>query len=201
MNREMLLESNNIHFEPTFKNISQMVAKLFNSSDEPFVDDFAPNDAEIKNMNISIARLPHDADGSWRDVKKIFETFNKQTVTPQTSSKNQQQNTHKDEHLLSKDQNNKLHQHKNLDNYNAIKNIDCEETNSNKENIHDSVDQSSASTHQLLNSKCSIQGSRNNIETIKSIDDSKQTAYDQTNRVRQVNVEMFTVTLKHTNQK
>lgn len=239
MNREMLLESNNIHFEPTLKNISQMAARLFSSSEEPFVDDFPQNDSEINNMNKSISNSTHDDDDSWRDVKKIFETFNKQMVPRQTSSLNQQPkiiNKITDEQSLSKDQNNKFYCHKNpgisraaknSDNVEILQAVDCGGTNSNKENIHDSTDQSPsgglASKYQLPNSNCSKQEGRNNIEHIKThsmntssfgqvapittvpttIDNSKQTLplYDQANRVRQVNVEMFTVTLKQANQK
>lgn len=218
----MLLESNNILFEPTLKNISQMAAKLFGSSEEPIVDDFPQDDGGTSNTNDSIANAAHDDDGSWKDVKKIFETFNKQVVAAQASNRNQQQKTlveSKEERLFSKGRSNKLLYQKDFDNFKATKSdgtsksvedVENEEFNSNKENRQGSVDQLQ-----------SLNGSRNNGEHIKSHnintpssvqlvsstavpnhnDIWKQTARlnDQTNRVRQVNVEMFTVTLKHAN--
>lgn len=219
----MLLESNNVHFEPTLKNISQIAAKLFSSCEEPIVDDFPQDDGATANTNDTIADAAHDDDGSWRDVKKIFETFNKQMDTAQTSNRSQQQKTLnecKGERLLTKSQSNKPPYYKDFNNFKSTKSVDTmksvedvesNDLNSNKENRQDSVDQLSGST----------QGSRNssehtkyyNINTPSSvevvspitvptyIDNSKQTVRlnDQTNRVRQVNVEMFTVTLKHAN--
>lgn len=196
-----------------------MAAKLFSSSEEPDVDDFPQGEGVSSNTNNSMASSAHNDDSSWGDVKKIFETFNKQLVTAQASNQSQQQKIlieNKKERLLSKSQSNKLVHFKTTKGVDTMKlktveNVQSEELNSNKENTLDSVDQS-----RILNN--SIHGSRNNSEHIKSlniltpsvsscttvstyIDNSKQTARsnDQTNRVRQVNVEMFTVTLKHGN--
>lgn len=231
MNREMLLECNNIHFESKLGNIRQMASKLFSSGAKPFVDDFPQDGIEMSNMNVSNDGDDEKTDGSWKDVKKIFETFNKQMVTPQTSNHNQQQkilNERKDGHSrkLIKDQNTKLSHRKNFDQATteistseAVHDVECGETNANKENILDLIDKRSPQ-YRHQSSNCSIQESRIKIETIQStngsasssaqsytpvstfVDNSKQDSslYDQSNRVRQVNVEMFTVTLKRSDK-
>lgn len=222
MNREMLLESNRIHFEPTLKNISQMASKLFSSSEEPLVDNFPQNGDEMNNINTSIIKTAYDDDGGWKDVQKIFETFNKQVVTPQNSNKNQEQKTVNDskaDYALSKDQTNKLHfkATKSVGTaVEAVHDVECVGMNSNKENIHDSVVQkrsekiSAPLTFQLTNStqenivgpvKLSNINTPSSVQIDTSTKDPKQTATlnNQSNRVRQVNVEMFTVTLKNTN--
>lgn len=236
MNREMLLESNNIHFESKLRNIRQMASKLFSLSEEPFVDDFPQDGVEVNNINI-LNDDDEKNDHSWRDVEKIFETFNKQIDTPQILNQNQQQkllNERKDGHShrkLIKDQNNELHHRKDkattpkIYTSETVHNVESGEMNANKENIRESIDQRTsadlAPPHQLQNSNCSVQESRFKIKPIQSqninsssssvqavpskpvptiFDSSKQASslYDQSNRVRQVNVEMFTVTLKRT---
>lgn len=205
----MLLESNNIRFEPTLKNISQMAAKLFGSNEEPMVDDFPQDDAGTSNTNDPI---DNNGDGSWRDVEEIFETFNKPVAICQALRRSQQRET-----LIEskEEQSDKLAHHKDFDDFKATKrvgimksadDVGSDELSSNKKYRLDSTDQ-------LQN----LKGSGNNCEHLKSpknipssvqvvssttvpnqVDISEQTARqnDQTNRVRQVNVEIYTLTLK-----
>lgn len=219
----MLLESNNIHFESKLGNLRQMVPKLFSSNEKPIIDDFLQDDVETNNMNMSNDDDGGNSDGSWNDVKEIFETFNKQTVIPQTSNQGQQrkllderQNRHSLRQMV-KDQNNKLHHSKDkatkeICTPESVYEVERGEENANKENIRDPNDQRTssdlASQYQLQSSNYSGQGSGKNVESIqtqnKNIPSSSSvqasTVGDQSNRVRQVNVEMFTVTLKCTDR-
>lgn len=236
MNLEMLLETNNIRFDSKLGNIRQMVSKLFNSNEEPIVDNFSLDGVEINNINIPNFHIHGEkTDGSWIDVKNIFETFNTQTITHQTSSQNQQQKLSDERRnqqslrKLLKDQSNKLDHRKDFDEARmedhtseTVYDTECGEMNANKENMRDSIDPRASagltSKSQLQNSIYSIQESKVKAEPIHllnenifssvqsgsstrispSRDNSKHapSLLDQSNRIRQVNVEMFTVSLK-----
>lgn len=226
----MLLESNNINFEPKLQNIRQIASKLFSSGEEPLVADFL-NDT-INDMDNSLAKHNEESDGSWKDIKQIFETFNKQTDAPRTSIPDQQQQIILTENKVQHSHN-QPHYDKSFITQNVggkintvqtVQDFENREMNANKENIHGSIDQgtsaSLSSQSSLQNSSCSVKGSEIETEAeaiqlqnkatspstqiipITSFpnrfDDSKQVSSlnDNPNRVRQVNVEMFTVTLK-----
>lgn len=218
MNREMLLESNNIDFEPKLQNIGEMASKLINSGQEPLVDDVS-NDG-INNMNTSIANHNEETEGSWKDVMQIFETTNKPKNASKTTNYKVQQSHNQNKHSKGIDSQKAV---KKIDTIETVQDVDYRKTNANKENIDATISPnilvSSSSQYPLQSSYCSIQGKSNiDTETIQSqngaapptrqsvsltsfpssTNDSKPVSSinDHPNRVRQVNVEMFTVTLK-----
>lgn len=231
MNREMLLENNNIHFEPKVQNIRQMASKLFSSSEEPLVDDLPFTVFDI-NVNAAMHSDNNETDTNWTDVKEIFDNFNKPIITSQTTVQNKEIfNKHEDgfPHKLISDPNSKIHGNgfnmekkpSIVDTVGALKSSPYREIHANKENIEDSVDRRASnsveSSYKSQFSGCSEQGNKikskviqlKNENTLSSEQDvfsisvsslinlnEAPITNDHSNRVRQVNVEMFAVSLK-----
>lgn len=233
MERELLLESNQIHFEP-LHNIRQMVSKLFSSSEEPLLDDNSSGSIDTNNMTVPIDSLIHNGaekiDDSWRDVNKIFETINKQMVRSHSTSQYLRQNIingNEDGHRLNSlipSQSNKHHYAKSSGSRKVTTTLDSVqidqkevhgETDANKENVTGVRDRKAADAVASRTADCAKQRSKiesepnqtrnGNMASSQSttlvpcdFSNSKQDQFlnEQSNRVRQVNVEMFTITLK-----
>lgn len=229
MDREMLLESNNIHFEPTLQNVRKMATKLFGSTEQPVTDELSLNNSNMDKKSVSIAGPSHDDAGknedSWRDVENIFENLNNAAITSSSSEKlsNEIEDVSQFNDLKT-NQNNKIVHNQNsktardeIDTVQTGQNMQHNVLSANKENIFDSNDciitDRKTSQDPLPSSDLSGQKYRIKKETIQAQNGhmvSSQVSempsglkhlppvpsLNVSNRVRQVNVEMFTISLK-----
>lgn len=205
----MLLESNNISFDSKLHNIRQLVDKKFGPNEDPIIDDvlysaddnFTKADVTLKTDDLS----ENDFTESWSDVKEIFSNINSRLPIAKNTPKVQQikhfapvdntiimlpeeQETLR-ETLLIRPTNNTISMGEYAKGTEVAKSIE------NKENINH-VNQKTNSfialspekTNESISASCSPPIKTNNFE--------HNSTNDSQHRVRQVNVEMFTVTFK-----
>lgn len=229
MNYEMLLASNNVCYEPKIQNIRQLVSKLYSSNAEPMIDDdLCSDNGDVNAQNFKSLGNRSDAegetqkDGSWMDVREIFETFNKQ-ISAESTDRSQQKDNLK-EHKT--DQSNLLLNHgKQSQNKDGIQNkmnvrkyANAEDIdkateniklNEDKENVNVSKERDTLNMTRSQNSSppsnqavlvernsSDITNTTMSVPSFDNLNKALPPVNDLPNRVRQVNVEMFTVTLK-----
>lgn len=206
MNREMLLESNHIKFEPKLLNIRQMIEKIFDANEEPIIDDNLCSPASIKsdsvkNVETSEKIASVEIDRSWSDVKEIFATLNKQAATSK--------NTYCNKLVKAEGQN--------VVKSNSKSEGEClkiQKFIQNKENTFDRMDQNTpkimSTTNSLVHSinNVSVREFNSNVTKVELATEKSnilspiinsaelKTVGDPSSHVRQLNVEMFTITLK-----
>lgn len=196
MNLELLLEKNNIHFTPKNQNFRCLVSRLFNSKEEPDVLD------STNHNNVDSCTKPNECDengenqntGSWTDVKEMFDSLNcaelriqqnyqKRNSKHQASSSTEK---HRLPHLNEFEKNVGGKSDIAIDLDMKVKHLQLME---NKENIKDKTEHPKNSDFDHSNvANAIISSSSNHNKSISSNNDLP-------NRVRPVNVEMYTVTL------
>lgn len=209
MNREMLLEKHKINFEPKLPNLRQMVETQYNHNEDPMIDDILlvanPISTPTQQDNGFEPNETQFGD-NWEEVKQIFDNLNSQTTV---STKNCKRDvpTHKDDNTIVMLPN----EYESYTLCAKIGNINVKSTE-NKENdfkddaqnaLHDStsfnsMQPSSFVLTQNLHSN-DVTGKPWESKSLNSLNKITPSVYDVQNRVRQVNVEMFTVKLKAKN--
>lgn len=217
MNREMLLESNNIDFEPKLLYIRQMVEKIFKANEEPIIDDVLCSPASIKLEGVNkVETLENNVeiDRSWSDVKEIFATLNKQATTSKNSFCNQSVEDDKRKIVQTKrkiaEKCSKIQE--------SVRNKEnrFDETEHNtqkigpttKSSVHSIKNASDQEFNSIVNSNTTVElatEKSNVLSPMKSsssttnsaeLKPSSSSVNNTSGHVRQLNVEMFTVTLK-----
>lgn len=213
MNREMLLENNSISFDRKLQNIRQMVEKKFGPNEEPMIDDVVCSVDESSTKNICASETNdlsvNEPTESWSDVEEIFANINGRLPTAENTSKgkryknlSQADNTIimlPDEKDIPREQNS-IFSTNNTDSMNecvkGIKTNEATEPIENKENINHLSEKMPTNTIGLSPEKANETVSSNFCPSKFTDKSEHNCTQDSQNRVRQVNVEMFTVTLK-----
>lgn len=82
MKFEMFLEKNNLHFSPKLYNIRQLVPKMFDENDVPIINNSLKSPADFDAIHLDNFYTALDSkdenqiNGSWTEIKKIFESHN-----------------------------------------------------------------------------------------------------------------------------
>lgn len=207
MNFEIFLEKNNIKFAPKLDNIRQLVPKLFDPNEVPMINNSLNSSGDFNAINVDNSntisqaldsKVDNQTSGSWAEVKEIFDSLSTlETVFPI-------EHTKKD--LKYKRRNNVELKSKIKD-----KNKMIPESDERSESSRSFEDKENAD---ILNRQAVGKGSSfetlqtsNNIDPLSStfaasvskIDDQSpciQSTNDVSNRVRQLNVQVYTVCLR-----
>lgn len=211
MNREMLLENNCISFDRKLQNIRQMVETKFGPNAEPMIDEVvcSVDDSSTKNICASETNdlSVNEPTESWSDVKEIFANINGHLPAAENTQKGkryknlgQADNTIimlPDEEEIPREKcsvfstNNTASMN---ECFKGIKTTEATEPIENKENINHLSKE--IPTIGLSPEKTNETVSSNICPSIFTDKSEHNCTQDSQNRVRQVNVEMFTVTLK-----
>lgn len=192
MNREMLLENNCISFDRKLQNSRQMVEKQFGPNEEPIIDDVvcsANDNICASGTNDLSVNEPTE---SWSDVKEIF--AENAPKSERYKNLSQVDNTIimlPDEEDIPREKVSVF----STNNADLINECVAEATKTieNKENINYLNEKIPSNTIEISPEKA-------NETVFNNVCPSEHNCtQDSQNRVRQVNVEMFTVTLKNRN--
>lgn len=225
MNRELLLENNNIAFDAKLPNVRQMVDRHFDPEEGPIIDDELTYKNDSFKQNFSMLNgdsMRQHSVGSFSDVREIFHDLNYHTTDSSfsnTSNENRDENTIV---LMPKEVPIVLESFQPLTTLNTIAKSEKQKTPvkstpplieptikgektttpvktiENKENV-DSNDPNEAknkidTSFQFLSEKNVTETSRSSITNSENIQQISMN--DSQDRVKQVNVEMFTVSFK-----
>lgn len=186
MNREMLLENNSIDFDRKMPNIRQQVDKQFGPNEEPIIDEFlcsVADDNLPKNIYapaLDISKVHDDVTESWSDVKEIFANINEHSQPFG--------NTLQGRHLEN------LHQIPEVDN--TIIMLPNEEVSTREKILNFTTNENN-----LISEYVETEAARSyeNKENVNHFLQKDEIVNETIPAVRQINVEMVTVTLKRKN--
>ncbi|XP_031625911.1 protein Spindly [Contarinia nasturtii] len=219
MNRELLLENNNINFDAKLQNVRQIIDKEFDTDEKPIIDDALTYTNDSFKPNISMFNVDSTkpiSSGSWSDVREIFsDNFNYHTSN--STSSNVQNDSREDNTivLLPKEKppiQETLTPFSAFNSVSIIKSepiIKCEEHKTsivsveNKENINSNepIELNEAKNKSDTSIKLSYENSTKeetaaslSITKPENVQQNSFSVLDSQDRVKHVNVEMFTVT-------
>lgn len=194
MNREMLLQQNNVNFEHKVPAIRQMVENLFGPNEDPLIEETFWSINNVKNnggeSSSDLSRIDENVtqlDNNWLEVKENFANLRRFTST----SENRRETYVNDDTMHHEDAMISLQ--------NKKKSKDYEREN--KSNL--TPGNSTAVIHMIEDKENTNEEMQKNKNSPKCLNDTSRVSsinefskLDQRGRVKQVNVEMFTVTLK-----
>lgn len=207
-NREILLENNNIKFEAKPQNIRQIVEKEYSSIEEPMIDNF---DLENIPSQRATDSKKDKTDNCWTDLKYIVSTFSQPSKMQNTNAECDSDHTI----IILPSEKSTAHNPGALNKfrtYNEINELSHSENASFEKQEIMSSDMSTqpscpqlSSNNIMLNKNAEFNATNMktpiNLKTDKMYSTELKAEVNQNSKslsgsIKQINVEMFTVTLK-----